>query len=275
MRNISKLATVSAVALMLASPVFAQAALVGTEALDDRIDDITSDVNEDLARSDDNERFGPNGIVQGFRGSVALQASAANGNTDTGELSAAGRLTYGVGDWNHSVGFATEYGEANGIKNEEKFFATYEASRYFSPRFYAFGIGRYEHDGFATNEVDAFLGVGPGYRVINNDDMTWRVQAGPGARYVKDQNGLSDSEVGFIVSSRFYKGLTDTMSLTNDTDVLGSSVNTIATNDFGVNFKMSNNLSTRVSYRTEYNTDPLPGLKSTDNTIGIALVLGF
>jgi len=275
MKKVTILATVSTVALMLASPVFAQARLVGTEALDDRIDDITSDVNEDIARSDDDERFGPNGVAQGYRGSVALQASAASGNTDTGDLSAAGRLSYGIGDWSHNVGFAIEYGEANGTKDEEKFFATYEASRYFTPEFYAFGIGRFEYDGFATNEQDAFLGFGPGYRVINREDMTWRIQAGPGARYVRDQTGASNTEVGFIVSSRFYKGLTDTMSLTNDTDVLGSSVNTIATNDFGINFKMSNNLSTRVSYRTEYNSDPLPGLKSTDNSLGLALVLGF
>ena len=42
-----------------------------------------------------------------------------------------------------------------------------------------------------------------------------------------------------------------------------------------MNYKMTDSLSTRISYRTEYNTDPLPGFKSTDNTIGIALIVGF
>ncbi len=60
-----------------------------------------------------------------------------------------------------------------------------------------------------------------------------------------------------------------------DTDILGSDVNTVISNDAGVNFKMSDNLSTRISYRTDYNTDPTPGLKSSDNTIGLSLVLGF
>jgi putative salt-induced outer membrane protein len=275
MRKVTILTTVSALALLLASPLIAQDRLVGTTALNDRIDNITDDVNEDLARGDDAARFGENGVEQGFRGSIALQASGASGNTDTGDLSGAGRLTYGVGDWSHSAGFAVEYGETNGVKSEEKFFGTYEASRYFTPSFYAFGIGRYEYDGFATNKVDAFLGFGPGYRLINTSDMTWRVQAGPGVRYVKDQTDATSTETGFIVASRFYKGLTDTLSLTNDTDVLGSSVNTIATNDFGLNYKLTNNLSTRVSYRTEYNSDPLPGLKSTDNSLGLSLVIGF
>ena len=60
-----------------------------------------------------------------------------------------------------------------------------------------------------------------------------------------------------------------------DTDILGSDINTIVSNDAGMNFKLSNNLSTRVSYRTDYNTDPAAGLKSTDNTLGVSLVLGF
>lgn len=275
MKKAVKLASVSALALLVAVPAFAQAALIGTEALDERIDDISSDVREDLARGEDDERFGPMGVVQGWRGSVALSASAASGNTDTGELSVAGRLTYGVGVWNHSVGFATEYGEANGVKNEEKFFAIYEGSRYFTPKFYAFGVARAEYDGFATNERDAFLGFGPGYRIINTPDMAWRVQAGPGVRYIEDQLGASDTEAGFIASSRFFYGINETVSLTNDTDALGSDTNTIVTNDFGVNYRMTDSLSTRLSYRTEYNTDPLPGFKSTDNTINIALIVGF
>lgn len=286
MKKTVQLATVSALALMLAAPAFAQGALVGTKALDDRIDDITDDVNEDIARGNDAERFGPNGVAQGFRGSVALTASGASGNTDTGEVSGAGRLSYGIGDWNHSVGFAIEYGEANGAKNEEKFFATYEAQRYFSPEFYLFGIGRYEYDGFtapavaggvpvAGNATDAFLGFGPGYRLINTPEHAWRVQAGLGVRYTKDFAGSTSTEEAVIASSRYYLSLTDTMSLTNDTDILSSGANTVVSNDLGVNFKMTDSLSTRVSYRTDYNSNPAPGRVSTDNTVGLSLVLGF
>lgn len=275
MKKITKLATVSALALMIAAPVLSQGRIIGTEALDDRIDEIERDANTELARGDDAARFNENGVAQGFRGSVALTASAATGNTDTGELSAAGRMTYGIGSWSHSFGVAAEYGEAGGVQNEEKFFGTYEASRAFTPQFYAFGIGRYEYDGFATNRHDAFIGFGPGYRIVNTENVAWRVQAGPGVRYVEDQFGANTTEVAGIASSRVFYKLTDTMSLTNDTDILGSDVNTLIQNDFGVNFKVSNTISTRISYRTDYNTDPAPGFTATDNTFGVALVVGF
>ena len=275
MQTIYRLAAATALATVLAGPAFSQAALIGTEALDDRIDDIRDDVEEDLARGEDDERFAGNKVPQGWRGSAALTASGASGNTDTGKLQAAGRLTYGINDWSHTVGLAVEYNEANGVKNEERFFSVYEGNRYFSPEFYAFGVARYEYNGFATNEHDAFIGFGPGYRVINTDTTTWRVQAGPGVRYIEPATGDSTTEGAVLASSRFWYKISDGVSLTNDTDVLGSKENTAATNDFGINFKVSDNLATRISYRTDYNSDPLPGFKSTDNTLGLSLVVGF
>ncbi len=275
MKKIAKFASISALALSVALPALAQGTLIGTDALNERIEDIELDVREELARGEDAERFSPLGVAQGWNGSLALQASAATGNTDTGEVSLAGRLTYGVGEWNHTFGFAGEYGEANGVKNEEKFFATYEGSRYFTETVYAFGVGRYEYDGFATNEHDVFFGAGPGVRVVNTDTVTWRVQGGPGVRYIEPAVGPDQTEAAGILSSRFFYKLTDTINLTNDTDVLGSEFNTLVRNDFGVNFKVTNNLSTRASVRTDYNSDPLPGFKNTDNTFGLALVVGF
>lgn len=284
MNTLLKLATVSAIALMVASPVVAQSRITGIETLDDDIDDIQEDAERELNRGEDTQRFGPNNVPQGWRGSFALSASAASGNTDTGEVSGAGRLTYGVGSWNHLFGFAIEYGEANDVTNEEKFFATYEGNRYFTDEFYAFGVARYEFDGVSIdddgnvldgNEEDAFLGFGPGYRVVNNPNQTWRVQAGPGVRYFSDITDQSDTELGFIAASRYYYAFNEQVSFTLDTEALGSDVNTVFANDVGLNFKVTDNLSTRVSYRTDYNTDPAGGRKATDNTLGLSLVLGF
>jgi putative salt-induced outer membrane protein len=272
----TKLIATTAIALLLASQVHAQATgLTGVERLDDRIDDITEDAQDDLDASDDADRFSTNGVPQGVRGSAALQFSGTNGNTDTSELSAAARITYGIGEWSHSVGLAAEFGEGNGDRNEEKVFGVYEASRAFTPQLFAFGTGRFEYDDFATVERDAFLGGGLGYRIVNTSDVAWRVQGGPGIRYTDLQDGTDETEGAGILSSRFFYGLTDTISLTNDTDVLTSDINTLVTNDFGVNFRTTDTLSTRISYRTEYNDTPLPGFENADNTLGLSLVVGF
>ncbi|SFP34423.1 DUF481 domain-containing protein [Tranquillimonas alkanivorans] len=267
--------TLALLPLLSAAPALAQGTLIGTEALDERIEDIELDVREDLAEGRDADRFGPNQVPQGWRGSFALSGSVSDGNTDEGDLSIAGRLTYGIGNWVHSFGLAGEYGESDGDKDQEEFYATYEGTRYFTPRFYAFGIGRFEYDNFDTIERDAFIGLGPGYRIINQPDLTWRVQAGPGWRYTEDQTGDDNTEFAWIAASRVYYGLTDTVALTNDTEILGSDENTTYWNDLGVNFEVSNTLTTRISYQVEHNTDPLPGFDDTDQSLNVALILGF
>ncbi|MCK8463529.1 DUF481 domain-containing protein [Aliiroseovarius sp. CAU 1755] len=264
----------SALALLVAAPVFAQGALVGVDTLDDRIDDIQEDVADDLNNADKRDRLS-NQYAQGWTGSVALGLSATSGNTDTADLDLAGRFRYGNGPWNHTFGFAAEFAEDNGVRNKEEIYATYDVNRYFNEQFYLFGLGSVRYDNFDANKIDAFLGFGPGYRVINEPNMSWRVQAGPGVRYVETQSGVGSTEVAGIVSSRFYTDFTETVSLSMDTDVLFSDADTTITNDLGVNFKVTDRMSTRVSYRTEWNSDPLPGFESADNSLGVSLVYGF
>ncbi len=272
----SKLASASAIALLIsASVVSAQGALVGTEALDDRIDDIQEDVADDFADSEDALRRGSNQYAQGWTGSLSASLSATNGNTDTGDVAIGARFRYGDGAWNHTLGFGFEFGEANDTTDEENAFLVYDVNRYINDSVYLFGLGSLQYDDFASNRYDAFLGFGPGYRIVNTDQVSWRVQAGPGIRYVEDQAGNDETEAAGIASSRLYYKLTDAMFVTNDTDILFSDVNTVATNDLALNFKMSDALSTRFSYRTEYNSDPIGDLEHYDNKIGAAVVYGF
>ena len=272
MNKVFKFAAVSVLALMVANPAAAQSAVTGITGLNERIDDIESDVKTDLARGEDTQRFGPLGVPQGWRGSMALSTSATSGNTDTDELSLGSRLTYGTGKWVHLFGIAAEYGRTSGAVTKEEAFVTYEANRYFTDRFYMFGLGRYQYDGVGGTTHEGFIGFGPGIRVLNSPQTTWRLQAGPGALYTESSLGVDNTEAAGIVSSRFYHALTETLSLTNDTDVIMSQGTTVADNDFGLNVKLSDKLSTRFSYRSEYD-DSRP--IEFDNTVGISLVLGF
>ncbi|MEO0385934.1 MAG: DUF481 domain-containing protein [Pseudomonadota bacterium] len=265
----------SVLALLVASPVFAQGALVGVESLDDRIDDIQEGVDDDFARSQDDQRFGTSQFTQGWSGSLSASLAATSGNTDTADFSLGSRLRYGAGPWNHSLGLAFEYGEDNGVRSKEEAFATYEVNRYFNESVYGFGLGSVRYDDFASNRFDAFLGFGPGFRVINEPNVTWRIQAGPGVRYIEDQDGDTSTELAGLASSRVFYQVTDSVFITNDTDALYSDDSWLLTNEFGVNFKVTDTLTTRLGYLTEYNSDPLPGLDDFDNKLTAAIVVGF
>jgi len=62
------------------------------------------------------------------------------------------------------------------------------------------------------------------------------------------------------------------MFATNDTDILKSDSALRINNDLGINFKMADAFSTRVSYLTDYNDS---NATRTDNKLGLSLVYGF
>lgn len=265
----------SVLALVVAAPVFAQGALVGIDALDDQIDDIQDAAVDEIDEGQDSQRYGPNQFAQGWTGNIALGFSATSGNTDTTDLDLAGRFRYGNGPWNHTFGFAAEVSEENSVRSKEKVYATYDVNRYLNDQFYVFALGSLRYDDFNSYRWDAFFGVGPGVRVINKEDHAWRVQAGPGVRYLEDQTGIDTTEIAGLLSSRYYYAFSDAVYVTNDTDVLFSETNTTAVNVLAMNYKLTDVLSTRAYYRAEWDSDPLQNFDPSDSSVGIALVYGF
>jgi len=267
--------TVPALAVLAAMPALAQD-ITGIQDLDDRITDIEEDVAEDMDRSNDAARFSFPEYKPGFSGSASLGYVARTGNVESQEFNLGARLRYAEGNWVQTFGVAADFAEDDGVKSKEDLFMVYDANYYLTDRFYLFGLARVERDGLASTADDiardGFVGFGPGYRVINTPDVAWRLQAGIGVSYLKDGLGQSETETGYLASSRFFYKVSDAVFLTNDTDVLSSDTALRANNDFGVNFKLSDSLSTRVSYLTDYND--ARGIK-TDNRVGVSLVVGF
>lgn len=279
--TIIKIATATALALLVASPVLAQGAVVGTEALDDRIDDLQREVRDDLREGADPDRFGQARFRDGFSGSMALSYSGTTGNSETQDLSVAGRVRRG-GVINQTLGFGLEFGEGTDPETDESFtteeevFLLYEANRDFTPRIYGFGLGSYRNDDFDTLQQDAFIGVGPGVRILNQRDLAWRVQAGPGVRWTETNDGEEETEVAGIAASRVFYRFRDNISVSNDTDILFSDeAGTLVNNDLGVNLELSERVTTRISYRTDYNSEAEGDTESTDNRLGVALVFGL
>ncbi|CAM3305334.1 YdiY family protein [Paracoccus nototheniae] len=311
MKKVTLLTSTAAILAALSVPAFAQSEIStgadasGISAIDDRITDIEDDVTDRFDRDNDADRFGPADRRQGLFGTMSLSYTGRTGNTENQDLAIGGRINYNQGVFAQSVGLSIEFGEDdNGNKDQEDINAIYDAQYYFNDQFYAFALGRVSQNGlvdgvrnnddqsdedfaaeFDNFRTDAFLGFGPGYRILNTEETTWRVQAGVGVRYTKtgaqelgsNFDGTpadsSNTDVGYIASSRLYHRFNDVVFITNDTDYLGSDDSAdVITNEFGVNFRVSEQLATRVSYTTEYQEERAI---RTDNTVGLAVVYGF
>lgn len=265
-----------ALTLLTTLPAVAQTTILGIRNIDEQIDDRRRAAEIAINRGNDSRRFGPSEQREGLSGSLSLSYSSANGPTDNQDLSFGARLTDVRGPLVQTLGFLVSYNEVNGTKSEEDLFAIYDVTYDWNSNFYAFGLGRVASDGLATLpgdvKTDGFVGVGPGIRIVNREDMTWRMQAGVGFSYLKYGDGRDEEEPGAIVSSRFYTQISENLFLTNDTDVLSSESALRASNDLGLNMKVSDALSTRISYLTEYNDSRT---EKTQNKVAFSVVYGF
>ena len=271
------LAGTAAVAVALFAQMgFAQTTLTGVRAVDDQIDDLNRAAQTVLNRSNDDYRYGNPEYREGLSGSASLGYSGKTGAFDSSEFSLGARLRFASGPMVQNIGVVMDYAESGSVKTKEDVFAVYEANYYFNDAFYGFALGRVKTDGLAALatdvKTDAFVGFGPGYRIINTPDMAWRLQAGIGVSYLKDGLDHSETEMGYIASSRFYVKLGETVFATNDTDVLKSDSALRVNNDLGLNFKMSEMFATRVSYLTEYNDSRAV---RSENKLGVSLVYSF
>lgn len=239
----------------------------------DTIEDIEEDIEDDFDR--DTRTFGNEGRVLGFTGSISARATATDGNTDTADIGIGARVGFFDGVNGNDVTLAYTYGADNGDTTENSVLAGYDYTREFGSNLFGFGKLVVAYDEFGSFERDAFVGAGLGYRIFNTEALQWSVQAGPGYRVAKDSAGTEIEEFAFSVSSDYLTRFSDTLFLTNDTDVLASDSDTYVTNELGLNVSMTDTLALRTSILTEYRSNPQPGFVSTDNTLGVSVVYTF
>ena len=269
----------AAISGLIASSAIAQTT---TFANQDRSADAVDDLEEQMSDDADRNigRFGNEGREVGSYGSLALRGTSTSNDGDTSSDFGVG-LRYGTYDgvngFDVTASFA--YGVDNGEETENSLLAGADYRRDFSDALFAYAKVDASFDKLSTTvgeyEQDVFVGAGLGYRIFNDADTQWSVQAGPGYRFAEVVGGGEVKEAAASVSSNFFKSLTDTTYITNDTDVIYSEYATTVTNQLALNVALSDTLSMRTSYTTNYNDLTDSTFKDAENTFGVAAVYNF
>lgn len=265
----------AAVVGAVAAPAVAQdATFTNQDSAATAVSDLRTQIREDNRR--DVATSGNAGRKLGWTGSAALRASMSKGNSDTADLGFGARFGYFDGVNGHRFNGSYSLAEKSGVRTKDALALSYDYTRDFGPNFYGFGKLNLVYDKFSAYESDAFVGAGLGYRVVNDGNTQWSIQAGPGYREARDASGAIAFKSSAAVASSYFKtSLSDGITLTNDTDVLWSKSNTRVTNDLGVNVAVADGVALRTSVLTNYNSKPAAGFKPTDNTLGLSLVYSF
>ncbi len=266
----------AAIAAIVASSASAQTLIGRDTVAGDRNEALIEAIEDDAERELD--RFGNEGRPDGFTGSMALRATAQSGNTESTNVGIGTDMNYVFGPNGIELQLNYAYSNDDTSDAEESLFYGLEYTRDLNSQLFGFAKlqGSADSATDAQFESDTFLSLGAGYRVFNEADRQWSVQAGPGYRFAElnDVTSADVSEGAFGVSSDYAQKLTETVFLTNDTDVIWSESDTVLFNDLSLNVAMTDTLALRTSILTEYHTEPGTA-ENTDNTFGVSLVYSF
>lgn len=213
----------------------------------------------------------------------------SKGNTDAESINAALDIQRYDGPWKNELNILALYGRSSNIVSAERWELNEQTNYDFTPRAYAFGALRFEHDEFNGFLYQGTLTGGIGYKVLDDDYNKLAVQVGAGYRrlrpedLVKDADGRvisrtpGDTESGAIgtVGVDYLHNFNKSTQLTNKFLVETGSQNTLAHENLAVAVKMSDKLALSAGYGILYNTSPGEGLKKLDTIATVNVVFSF
>jgi putative salt-induced outer membrane protein len=211
-------------------------------------------------------------------------AESINGNVDVWRFD---------GPWKNDLYLAALYGKNNGIVSAERYEAREQTHYNFSPRMFAFGGLRYEHDLFDGFQYQASAAGGLGYKFIDGKDTTLSAQVGAGFRQIRPEllntaptgevtarfpqdttrSGIGTAEIDFM-----HKFSTST-TLTDKYYMEAGAGNTMLQNTLQLAVKMTTKLALTIGYQVIDNTNPpagsMPPLKKVDQLTTVNLQFSF
>ena len=224
----------------------------------------------------------------GWSGEGSLSAGTTTGNTETTDLGLGVDATRKMGLWKVGLQASADYGETDGEETKNRIFLGTNLDRQLTDRVFGFGQLSYERDEFSGFASRAFIGGGLGYDVLNGDVTSWTVRGGPGLKIDETEDsmvlvgnalvlvpGETEETFGATAQSNFAHAFNDSVSFTNDTNVIYAEVSTQIINIAAITASLTNTLSARVSFEARHDTDPVDGFESTDTISRISLVYGF
>lgn len=240
-----------------------------------------------LAAIEEEQALRSAGILDNWSGKGELGAFRATGNSSNTGISAAIQLERDGIDWSHELRGRVDYQRSNGVTTREQYFAAYEPRYQIDDGFFTYGLAQYERDRFQGFNARYSLSAGIGYTILDGPPMTLSVKAGPTLRKTEFVDGTSDSNLAGLVGLDFDWQITDRIKFTQDANAVSEagggstavlivdSANTSLNFITGLQFKVSNDVSTRFSYQVDYESDPPAGSESTDTLSRFTLIYGF
>lgn len=225
------------------------------------------------------------GVFDNWSGKGEVGAFRSTGNNSNTGLTGNIELTRKGLDWSHRLRARADYQRSNGVTTRERYLAAYEPRYQINDRLFAYGLGQYEQDRFQGFGARYSASAGVGYRIIEEPGLTLDAKAGPAYRLTQYVSGENESRIGGLAGFDFDWAITDRLKFTQDSNLVAEtgaaatiiidSSNTTLNLISGLQFAVTDKVSTRVSYQIDYESNPPAGTENTDTLSRFSVVYGF
>lgn len=225
------------------------------------------------------------GLLENWSGQGQAGAFHTSGNSDNTGVTLSLALNRTGIDWTHRFRATADYQRSNGRTSREQLLVAYEPRYQIRQDLFGYALAQYESDRFQGFDSRYSVSGGLGYKLIDSKAAQLSVKAGPSWRRVDYLDGTSDNAFGALAGMDFDWQLASRLKLTQDANLVADtggsaaifvdSTSTSVLLTTGLEAKVSDTLSTRLSYSVDYDSNPPLGAVSTDTQSRFTLVYGF
>jgi putative salt-induced outer membrane protein len=225
------------------------------------------------------------GLFDSWSGRGEVGAFQSTGNSENVGVTVGVSLQRTGIDWQHRLRSTVDYQRSNGRTSREQYLFAYEPRYTVNGDLFVYALAQYEKDRFQGFSSRISTSGGLGYQVLDGESLDLSLKAGPAWRRTDLISGETQDSLGALAGLDFNWRILPQLTLTQDTDLVAESggrataiITSAATSVLlatGLEAKISDGLTTRVSYTVDYNSNPPPGAVSTDTLTRFTLVYGF
>ena len=212
--------------------------------------------------------------------SVELGVINTTGNTETKNTAGKADVTYEVDKWRHN-GHAEAYGSSsedaagNSIVSAERYELSGKSDYKFNEHDYAFASVKLQKDLFSGFEYEHVVSLGYGRKVIKQADMELDLEIGPGVRFFKVDNGVSDEEALIRLAGKYWWAITDNSKFTQDLIFEIGEDLTTSKSITGLQANINSSLAMKLTFTVKNKSEVPVGTEETDTETAVTLVYSF
>jgi len=220
-------------------------------------------------------RVNSQGFFEGWKGEGEVGASLTTGTSKNKTVAVGIHLAKDGLNWRHTLVGIANYVRSDDTTTADRYLASYQADYKFTPRLFAYGLVQWEQDRFAGYNRRFTESLGLGYTIVDTPEFNWQVSGGPALRQTKLITHESQSDTTAHAGTIFLWNISPSTVFTEDLGTyLGGSDNTYFSTT-ALTTKVMGDISARASFNVTSESNPPPGIDSTNTITRLTLVYSF